>query len=298
MEIEHRAHRAASLRINYLAAGKGFPLLLLHGWPQTSHAWRKVLPLLAADFRVYAPDMPGFGASSKPDRGFDKKQVAGDFADFMETLGHRQFLVAGHDMGGQVAYPLAAMNRERVKALAFIESGLPGFGQERAMDVGSGGSWHFGFNMAGDIAEALVKDREAIFIGYLIRRDKVGIMHADAVTDADIEVYAAAMRQPGAARCMFGYYRELFSDAADNGEFGRHRLAMPVLAVSAEQGYPGGAERTMRQVADGVEAAIVADCGHYVPEEQPVVLAGLLRDFFRRAITREGSTEGDRDIFA
>jgi pimeloyl-ACP methyl ester carboxylesterase len=97
---------------------------------------------------------------------------------------------------------------------------------------------------------------------------------------------------------MFGYYRELFSDAADNGEFGRHRLAMPVLAVSAEQGYPGGAERAMRQVADGVEAAIVADCGHYVPEEQPVVLAGLLRDFFRRAITREGSTEGDRDIFA
>ncbi len=281
MIVEHHARKVDGLRIAYAAAGAGFPVLLLHGWPQTAYAWRKVMPLMARQFRVYAPDLRGFGASSKPEGGYDKKTVAGDLVALMDALGHERFAVAGHDMGGQVAYPLAALNPDRVTAMAFIESGLPGFGQERAMDVGTGGSWHFGFNMAGDIAEALVRDREALFIGHMIRRDKVGIMGPDRITDADIEVYAAAMRQPGAARAMFAYYRTLFADAADNKEFGRRKLDMPVLAVSAEQGYAGGAERTMQQVAARVEEAQIADCGHYIPEEQPAVLAALLTRFFK-----------------
>lgn len=280
MTIEHHARKVDGLRIAYAAAGEGFPVLLLHGWPQTAYAWRKVMPLMAERFRVYAPDLRGFGASAKPDDGYDKKTVAGDLVALMDALGHQRFAVAGHDMGGQVAYPLAALHSDRVTAMAFIESGLPGFGQERAMDVGNGGSWHFGFNMAGDIAEALVRDREALFIGHMIRRDKVGIMGADRVTDADIEVYAAAMRQPGAARAMFAYYRALFTDAADNRELGRCKLEMPVLAVSADQGYAGGAERTMHQVAARVAEARIADCGHYIPEEQPAALAELLMRFF------------------
>lgn len=283
MGIEYRAQKVNGLRIAYMAAGDGFPVLLLHGWPQTSHAWRKIIPLLAPHFRVYAPDLRGFGGSTKPEVGYDKKTVATDLAELMDALGHRRFAVAGHDMGGQVAYPLAAICHDRVAAMAFIESGLPGFGQERAMDVANGGSWHFGFNMAGDISEALVRDREALFIGYMMRRDRIGFMGVDRITEADIEVYAAAMRQPGAARAMFSYYRTLFIDAVDNLEFGRRKLAMPVLAVSADHGYAGGAERAMRQVAEHVEEARIADCGHYVPEEQPGALARLLGDFFARA---------------
>lgn len=283
MHIGYHAKKVGGVRIAYAAAGAGFPVLLLHGWPQTSHAWRKVIPLLARHFRVYAPDLRGFGGSSKPETGYDKKTVASDLVGLMDELGHRRFAVAGHDMGGQVAYPLAAAYPRRVAAMAFIESGLPGFGQERAMDVGNGGSWHFGFNMAGDISEALVRDREALFIGYMMRRDTVGFMGVDRVTEADIGVYAAAMRQPGAARAMFSYYRTLFADAADNREFGRRKLTMPVLAISADHGYPGGAERTMSQVAETVGEAKIADCGHYVPEEQPEALAGLLADFFGQA---------------
>jgi pimeloyl-ACP methyl ester carboxylesterase len=285
VETEHRACKVgADLRLDYVVAGRGPPLLLLHGWPQTCYAWRKVLPLLLADFRIYVPDLPGFGASSKPRDGFDKKAIAGHLLRLMDHAGHARFGVAGHDMGGQVAYPLAAMHPDRVGGLAFIESGLPGLGQERAMNVGDGGSWHFGFNMAGDISETLVRGHEAEFIAYLIRRDKVGIMGADRITDADIEVYATAMRQPGAARCMFSYYRELFADAADNKELSRRKLSMPVLAVSADHGYAGGAERTMQQVSDDVETASISDCGHYIPEEQPGPLADVLRHFFKRAL--------------
>ena len=137
---------------------------MLHGWPQTDYAWRRVAPLLAAEgLRAVVPDMRGFGDSAKPDAGFDKKTVACDMLallDLWTSIGPGSW----HDMGGQVAYRFAALWPGRTSGLVFIESGLPGFGQEAAMDVAEGGSWHFSFNRAGPIAEALVRGRERLFI--------------------------------------------------------------------------------------------------------------------------------------
>jgi Predicted hydrolases or acyltransferases (alpha/beta hydrolase superfamily) len=270
-------------RLSFAAAGQGAPILLLHGWPQTSHAWRRVVPILAEGFRVIAPDLPGMGRSSHRRQDFAKLGIAALLHRFMQALGHERYVVAGHDMGGQVAYPMAAQAREAVAGLVFIESGLPGFGQERAMDVANGGSWHFGFNMAGDISEALVAGREEMFLDFVFLRDRIGALSSAAITDADIAHYARAMRRPGALRCMFGYYRTLLRDAEDNRLLGARPLDCPVLAVSAAQGYAGGAERTMRQVAAEVEALVIDGSGHYLPEEQPEALARAIAGFARRA---------------
>ena len=266
-------------RISYVTAGEGTAILLLHGWPQTAHAWRSVLPDLARHHCVVAPDLPGMGRSSKARQSFAKVEIADVMARFMASLGHDRFIVVGHDMGGQVAYPLAARHRDAVTGLVFVESGLPGFGQERAMDVARGGSWHFGFNMAGDISGALVSGKEEVFLDFVLLRDRIGVQSQDAVTDADIAVYARAMRRPGALRCMFGYYRALLDDLEDNRRLGETPLDCPVLAVSADQGYVGGAERTMRQVAMRVTSCTIADSGHYLPEEQPIALAQAIHDF-------------------
>jgi len=266
-------------RISYVAAGDGPAILLLHGWPQTSHAWRRVIPLLAQDYRVIAPDLPGMGRSSKQRLNFAKTEIADLMAAFMKDLGHATYVVTGHDMGGQVAYPIAARHRKAVQALVFIESGLPGFGQEKAMDVANGGSWHFGFNMAGEISEALVRGKEEVFLDFIFLRDRIGVLSADAITHNDIAHYARAMRRPGGLRCMFGYYRALLMDAEDNRGMGETPLDCPVLAVSADHGYVGGAERTMRQVARNVTAVVVERSGHYIPEEQPETLARIMHDF-------------------
>ena len=268
------------MRINYETTGQGVPVLLLHGWPETSYAWRKLSPLLGESYTVIAVDMPGFGTSSKPQTGYEKLTIAGQLARMMESLGHDRYFVVGHDMGGQVAYPLAATQRDKVAGLVFMESGLPGFGQENAMNVGTGGSWHFGFNMAGDISETLVSGKEVEFLTFLFYRDKIGVVSADSITDEDIAVYARALQRPGGLRSSFAYYRSLFADAEDNKKLGATPLEMPVLAVSADRGYLGGAERTMRQVADNVDAITIGESGHYIPEEQPEALADALKTFF------------------
>lgn len=272
------------MRLHVVEQGPGDAeaVLLLHGWPQTSHAWRHVSPLLAeAGYRTIAPDLRGFGHSAKPASGFDKKTVARDLLGLLGALGIERCWVVGHDMGGQVAYPFVAQWPDRARGLVFIESGLPGFGQEKAMDVANGGSWHFGFNATGDIAEALVSGREHLFIGAMIHRDTVGLFDPTAIPEADIAVYAAAAAAPGALRCMFAYYRTLLSqDLADNLAFGTTKLTLPVLAVGAEHGYRGGALAAMQKVAADPQSWIASGCGHYVPEERPRELAARLIQFF------------------
>jgi pimeloyl-ACP methyl ester carboxylesterase len=275
--------RTSDMRFAYHRDGKpGQAVVLLHGWPQTSGAWRLVTPLLASKFDVVVPDLPGFGDTSKPDSGFDKKTVARRLRELVSALGLSRIALVGHDLGGHVAYAYAAQWPEEVSHLIFIESSLPGFGQEEAMDVSKGGSWHFGFNMAGDISEELVRGREFLFVDHFIRRENVGLFNANAVSSVDVEHYARALARPGALRCSFSYYRALPKDRGDNRAWGETPLPMPVLAVGAAGGYGLASAQTIRRVASNVHDVLIERSGHYVPEERPDALAGVIADFVAR----------------
>lgn len=272
--------RIDDMRFAFRRSGDGgMPVVLLHGWPQTSWAWRRVMPLLEQGFDVVAPDLPGFGHSSKPEGGFDKRTVAARLRALLTALGLRRVALVGHDLGGHVAYAYAAQWPDEVSHLVFIESSLPGFGQEEAMDVSKGGSWHFGFNMAGDISEALVRGREHLFVDHFMRRESVGVFDPVSVTEADIAHYARALARPGALRCSFGYYRTLPVDRRDNAVWGQRSLPMPVLAVGAAWGYGPESSRTIRRVAGDVRDILIERCGHYPAEERPDELAAAIRDF-------------------
>ena len=148
------------------------------------------------------------------------------------------------------------------------------------MNVATGGSWRFGFNMAGDISEELVRGREALFVRHFIRRDTVGTVDPSSISEADIDVYAQSLAQPGALRASFSYYRTLFDDRKDNEQFGQKKLEMPVLAIGCEFGYGQGAKATMEKVATNVSGATIESSGHYPAEEQPERLASVLLAFF------------------
>src|SRR6266516_1958624 len=90
---------AGGLRQHAVTGGQGPPLLLVHGWPQTWYAWRLVMPALARDFFVVAPDQRGTGLSSRPADGYDTGTLAGDLVALMDALGHQRFALAGHDTG-------------------------------------------------------------------------------------------------------------------------------------------------------------------------------------------------------
>ena len=117
----HHAAFVNGQRIHYVRAGEGEPLVLLHGWPQTWYQWRKVIPALAEHYTVIAPDLRGFGESSKPLDGYDKKTVAEDIFQLTEQLGFEFVGLVGHDLGGPTAYAFAKAHPEHVRKLALLD---------------------------------------------------------------------------------------------------------------------------------------------------------------------------------
>ena len=286
LDMTYASLRAGDMRFAFHRTGHGgVPVVLLHGWPQTSFAWRRVAPLLEHGFDVVVPDLPGFGHSSKPDGGFDKRTVARRLRQFLQALALPRIALVGHDLGGHVAYAYAAQWPDEVSHLVFVESSLPGFGQEEAMNVAKGGSWHFGFNMAGDIAEELVRGREHLFVDYIMHRETVGLFDPESVGAAEMAHYAWALARPGALRCSLGYYRALPIDRDENLVWGRTPLPMPVLAVGTDGGYGPASARAINHVASNVREVLIERCGHYPAEERPGELAAAICDFLAEAPT-------------
>jgi pimeloyl-ACP methyl ester carboxylesterase len=129
--IGSRMAEVNGTRLHYLIAGQGEPVLLLHGYAQTSHMWRPLIAELAKTHTVVAPDLRGFGDSAKSDGGYDKKTMAQDVHDLAASLGHRRLAVVGHDIGLMVAYAYAAQYPEEVERIVLMDAFLPGVASGR-----------------------------------------------------------------------------------------------------------------------------------------------------------------------
>lgn len=271
----HYATTVNDVRLHYVMGGRGEPVVLLHGWPETWYTWRKVMPALAEHYTVIAPDLRGLGDSDKPAAGYDKRTVADDIYKLVHQLGFQQIFLVGHDWGGAVAYAYAAAHREEVRRFVFIESLLPGVGYEQAIAQES--NWHHSFNITQDLAEALVAGKERLFLSWFYRH------HADnpvAIDQADIDEYVRCYAAPGGMRAGFEYYRTSHQDAEHNKENAKLKLTMPVLAIGGDRSIGELAIAEMQQVAENVRGSLIKDCRHFVPEEHPDSLAQQLLTFF------------------
>src|SRR5713226_26258 len=126
--IESRFAVVNGVRLHYLIAGKGDPVILLHGYAENSHMWRPLMAQLAKNNTVIAPDLRGFGQSSKPMTGYDKKTMARDIHALAQSLGYHLEIVVGHDIGLMVAYAYAAQYPTEVDRVALMDAFLPGVG--------------------------------------------------------------------------------------------------------------------------------------------------------------------------
>lgn len=277
--LTHRYGELDEVLMHYVEAGSGFPVLLLHGWPQSWYEWRRVIPALSERFRVIAPDLRGLGDTSRPARGYDKRTIARDLWQLMrDHLGETSFHLVGHDWGGPTAFALAAEHPEAVRRLAILDVVIPGDG---AQGFSQGGRrWHHAFHMTPDLPEALTHGRERMYLGWFYR---AFAFRPDAIGEADLAEYLRTYEQPGAMRAGFEYYRALPQDIAENeARIARGKLPMPVLAMGGAKAFGRGAEvgESLRRVAQTVEEEIVPDCGHFLPEEQPDFVAERLLRFF------------------
>ena len=269
----------SEVKLHYLEEGDGEVVVLLHGWPHTSHGWRHVIPRLVGQFRVIAPDLRGLGDSSKPEQGFDNGSVAGDVIELLDSLDVREFSLVGHDWGGPVAFAATLIARDRVNKLTLIDAVLPGDG--RTAGSGQGGArWHHLFHRTPHLPEALTAGREAIYLGWFYDEysERKG-----AVTPEDLAEYVRCYSQPGAMRCGFEYYRTLEASATFvRSHVEREGLVeLPVLSVAggAGRGRAEEAADSIGRLVTNLEAHIIPGCGHMVPEEAPDELCSLLLPF-------------------
>ena len=266
--------------VSFLVGGSGEPLVLLHGWPQTALAWRRILqPLAERGYRVIVPDLRGLGASDRASSGYDKDSQADDVRALLDHLGiEGKVGLVGHDLGGMVAFAYARKHPAEVDRLVLMELALPGFGLEEAMDVAHGGRWHFGLFMAADVPELLFAGHEREFFQWWFAH-----LSADpgqfSTTEIDEVVRAYSGRQ--SLVCGFNHYRTLLDDGRANRAWHEAggRLSMPVLAVGGSAGVGSRLADSLHAVAPELTAAVVDGSGHFVAEERPDEVVQLLAGF-------------------
>jgi haloacetate dehalogenase len=265
--------------------GSGPPLLLLHGNPQTHVMWHKIAPRLARDFAVVAPDLRGYGDSSKPPATpdhapYSKRAMARDQIAVMRQLGYERFFVAGHDRGGRCAYRLTLDYPERVLKLAVLDIVPTGEAFRRA-DMAFGlGFWHWFFlAQPYDLPERLIgADPDYFFLR--ARHPASELFFAPEA----LEDYVRCFRNPETIHAICEDYRAAatIDFADDEADRGKKRIACPVLALWSRRGdlevwYDVLA--IWRGWADDVRGRAL-DCGHYLAEEAPDETYSELRAFF------------------
>lgn len=265
--------------VHYLTAGKGEPLVLLHGIPQTSYEWRYVIPMLEDNFQIIAPDLRGLGDNTRAANGFDKKTVASDVWRLLhDHLKIDEFNLVGHDWGGPTAFALTCAHQEAVRKLAILDVAIPGDGADFSQN---GRRWHHAFFRTAHLPEALLNGREDIYINWLFENYSY---LPNSISEEDRKEYLRTYSKPGAMTALFEYYRALPQDAKDNQEFiaANGKLKMPVLALGGDKSFGRGMEtlESMQRMAVNVTGGLVPNSGHWVTEEQPEFVAKALRDFF------------------
>ena len=276
-QVQSKFAEANGVRIHYLEAGKGEPVLLLHGFAQTSRMWLPLIKELAKGHTVIAPDLRGYGSSAAPADGYTKAAMARDIHALMNDLGYKRVALVGHDIGLMVAYAYAAQYPAEVKRIVLMDAFLPGVGDWTNVwllrDL-----WHFHFY--GKTPLALVNGRERIYLEHFWND-----FAADAtksIPEADRKFYAKEYAKPGHMKAGMETFRAFEQDAKDFAQFAKTPLTMPMLVLSGEK---AGGQFLIDQgklVNSNVEGVVVAGSGHWLMEEAPGKVIPKLVEFLNR----------------
>jgi pimeloyl-ACP methyl ester carboxylesterase len=280
-QLEPSVTQVGGLRMHCLRGGDGPPVFLLHGWPQTSHCWHRVAGTLAETHTVIAPDLRGYGRTDKPVGGYDKRTMAADVAGLAEQLGFERVAVVGHDRGGRVGHRWALDRADQVERLAVLDI-APTREMWRRLDSDiANGYWHWLFHLQPDLPELLAGQNIAAYLGYFFER---WTFQRQGLAAEDVAEYVRAFSAPGALRAGFDDYRASFPHDADldNADFAAgRRVTQPLLALWGQNGLLGKLPTLdiWRQYGEQVTGAALAECGHFLPEEQPDAVLAHLREF-------------------
>jgi haloacetate dehalogenase len=275
--------KTSGATINFVTAGNGPPLLLLHGYPQTHIEWRKIAPQLSQRFTVVAADLRGYGDSSAPPDGknhvgYSKRAMAQDQVDVMASLGFQKFSVVGHDRGGRVAHRMALDHPDRVTKLVILDI-IPTYKFFHSVtNELATANFHWWFLIQKQpLPETLLRNSADAWL-----KSRFDRMPASALGTGAFAEYLRCFRRPESIHASCEDYRaaatiDLVHDAADLD----HKISCPVLVLWAERGaWPKLYDvlDTWRERASNVNGKQMPS-GHFIAEETPELLLAELDKF-------------------
>src|SRR6202048_252680 len=240
------------VKLHYLIAGKGAPVVRLHAYAEPSHMWLPLIAKLSDKHTVIATDLRGFGQSSAPPDGYTKAAMAQDIHALVKSLGYDRIRLVGHDIGLMVAYAYAAQNPDDVDRLVLMEAFLPGVGDWNSVFL-LRDLWHFHFY--GKTPLALVSDRERIYLEHFW--NDFAADPKKSVPEKDREFYAKVYAQPGHMKAGMEVFRAFPKDAEDFAGFAKTKLTMPLLVLSGGKACGPFLIAQGKMVAMDVEGVLV-----------------------------------------
>ena len=275
--------KTSGATINFVTAGSGPPLLLMHGYPQTHLEWRDVAPQLAKKYTVVAADLRGYGDSSKPadgenHAGYSKRAMAQDQVDLMAGLGFQKFAVVGHDRGGRVAHRMALDHADRITKLAILDI-VPTYKVLHSVnnDLATA-NFHWWFLIQkSPMPETLIANSAEVWLRSRFERIPPGILSQEAFAE-----YLRAFQLPDSIHASCEDYRagatiDLVHDAADLD----HKISCPLLILWGARGaWPRFYDvlAVWRERASNVSGKEMPT-GHFIAEEKPELLLEELNKF-------------------
>ena len=269
---------------------EGEPILLLHGFPESHRTWRDVMPDLARDFRVIAPDQRGFAASDKPEgvEAYKTDRILEDLIALADALGLARFTLVGHDWGGAVAWLAALRHPDRLSRLVIVNAPHPLIFQKSLIDDPAQRAASQYINaFRNPMMEAGI---EAMGLETFLTKSFGSHADLSRVSDAERQAYLDDWGRPGALTAMLNWYRASDIVVPQVGEEAHAplwtlapfpRIEVPTLVLWAMRDtalLPVQLEGLDALVAD-LRVVRIPDAGHFVPWEQPKIVAQAIRDF-------------------
>lgn len=258
------------------------PLVMIHGWPETSYCWHHAAQHLKDQFRIIAVDLRGAGASNRAlDKShYSKDQLGLDVLSVIDELGIKDFYLAGHDWGSAVAQELALMNQSRVKKLCLLNMLIimNAKGKEAAYKVLGKklfySFWYQWFQNLKELPEALIKDKEDVWIRFFMR----GM--ANDIPEDSIAEYVKSYKVKGSITCAANLYRTMGADIARWQSYEGQKFTMPTKLI-----YGNLDPVIIKEYFVGMESCFESismdelPTGHFVMDEKPKEVAQLMAAF-------------------
>jgi pimeloyl-ACP methyl ester carboxylesterase len=280
--VRHGYAHVRGVRLHIAEAGEGEPVILLHGFPQHWYGWRRLVPLLSGEYRLICVDQRGFGWSDAPAKGYDTDSRVADILALMDELGLVQARVIGHDWGAWTGFHLCLRAPERITHFLALNMLHPWPLHRRLMPQ----SWRFWYTALLEqplLGRRMLRHRPG-FTRYLMRK---GVAEKAVWTPAAMNEFVRSSQEPDRARAGEALHRAFaLRDIARLilGRYKKLRLSTPTVILAGEHDFmlPPGVLSGAGSHADDLSVEVVADCGHYVHEERPDLVAKTARELFRR----------------